>query len=65
MNNVHDISDHKPHIVLQTMKATRVLPVSLIKDVINGKKDITDIEDYEDILSAILTEWLCSIEFVD
>jgi len=58
MSNVTDINDQKPHLMIPGSVNVHVMPKSLIEDVINGKKDITDIEEYEDFLPTILKEWL-------
>lgn len=58
MSNVTDINDQKPHLVIPGVQNVHVLPRSLIEDVINGDKDITEIEEYYDFLPTILKEWI-------
>ncbi len=56
--SVEDLDDHRPHIMIPGKKNAHVIPRSCIEDVISGKKDITDIEEFEDFLPMILQEWL-------
>jgi len=58
MNNVSDIDDQRPHLMIPGKQKAHVIPKSLIQDVIDGDKDITEIEEYYDFLPTILKEWL-------
>jgi len=59
MNNITNISDHKPHLMIPDISGdAHIIPVSLIEDVISGKKCITQIEEWQYILPTILKEWL-------
>ena len=61
MAKVSDIFTNQPHITIQGKNRVHVMPVSLIEDVIDGKMDITQIEDWQDFLPTILDDWLQSI----
>jgi len=58
MDKVVDIELQRPHLVVTGLVNTHVIPESLIQKVIDGDKDITEIEDYYDFLPTILKEWL-------
>ncbi len=58
MGNVTDISEQRPHLTVQGKEAVHILPVSLIRDVAEGKKCITEIDYWEDFLPAILSDYL-------
>jgi len=64
-SNVIDLQDHHPHLTIPTKNAVHVLPVALIKDVIDGKKLIFDIDGWEDILPVILSDYLKGMEMND
>ena len=59
MNNITNISDQKPHLMIPDIKGNaHVIPISLIEDVISGNICITELEDYQIIIPTILKEWL-------
>lgn len=63
MSEVIALDDHRPHVTINgTSGKVHVIPVSTIQDVIEGARDITSIEDYEDIVPSILIEWLDYLE---
>ena len=55
---VYNIEDHKPHITIQGLKGTHVMPVSLIEDIASGKIKISDVDDYDDFMPTLIKEWL-------
>lgn len=58
MGEVIHIEAKQPHMTMQSIdKKIHVVPVSLIKDIIDGRKSITDLEGFEEIVPAILEEW--------
>jgi hypothetical protein len=59
--NVTHIEDHKPHLTVNCGETVHVIPVSLIEAVIAGKKDFTQIDDWEDLLKTILRDWINSV----
>jgi len=62
VSNVTAIQDHFPHLTIPAKKAVHVLPVSLIRDVIDGRKLILEIEGWEDFLPVILDDYLKGLE---
>jgi len=61
-SNVTNIRDHYPHLTIPTNNSVHVLPVSLIRDVIDGRKLIFEIEGWEDFLPVILNDYLKGLE---
>lgn len=59
-STVVDIEEYKPHAVINDNMGSIVVPVQFFKDVINGKRDINDLEgfDRERIIRVVIKEWL-------
>lgn len=55
------IDDHKPHLTVNCGESVHVVPVALIEDVINGKKDFTQLDQWDTLLKTILKDWLSSV----
>lgn len=55
---VTDISERMPHLKIPGIEKVHVLPAALIQDVADGKRDITQIDDWADFLPTICKEWL-------
>lgn len=58
LNRIIDFQEGLPHLTIQGVERIHVIPLSCIEKVISGTMNITDIEDYKDMLPAILKEWL-------
>lgn len=59
MNNVINIADHKPHVRLMTPDGNvHVMPVVLLQNIADGKMSIDDVADRDQIVRAIIAEWL-------
>ena len=58
MSNVLHFEKSKPHVVVECGDGVHVLPVSLIEDVISGRRCLTEIEQWSDIIKVILKEYL-------
>ena len=56
--NVTHIDDHKPCLTVICGESVHVVPVALIEDVISGKKDFTQLEQWDVLLKTILKDWL-------
>jgi len=55
-------NENSPHIRLTTHERNQhILPVALIKDLIEGRRKITDVDDGDAIIRAVLDEWLSSL----
>lgn len=55
------LDNFRKHLTIQGKKNIHVIPVDLMWDVIERKKLITDIEDYEDFLPEIIREWIFDV----
>lgn len=61
--DVVDINDHRPHLSVTVENGDiHTMPVATIESIISQKLDITEVDDYKDILSAILKEWLADLQ---
>lgn len=59
MDNVIDIEDHKPHVGIFTPDGNaHVMPVSMLQNIADGKMSIDDVSDRDQIVRAIVAEWL-------
>lgn len=60
--SVTRLDDHRPHLCIPTPDGNaHVLPVSLIDDIIAGRRSIDDIADRDQVMRAILSSWLDSL----
>ena len=59
--NVSNIEDYKPHLTVNCGECVHVISISLIEDVISGKKDFTELERWDALLKTILKDWLSSM----
>jgi len=50
--------DNRPHLVVEGVKRTHVAPVALFEGLVSGKLKMADIDDLEDMLPTIVSEWL-------
>lgn len=59
MDNVINMSSHKPHMVIPTPDGNaHVMPVSMLHDIAQGRVSIDEIEGKEQVIRAIVAEWL-------
>lgn len=59
MGNVIDMADHKPHVGIFTPDGnTHVMPVSMLQNIAEGTMSIDDVADGDQIIRAIIAEWL-------
>lgn len=62
MTNIYEIKDYLPNLVLVDSKNNaHVIPVGTFIDIAKGRKQITDIDDYQEIVKVIVFEWLYKI----
>ena len=61
MKKVTHVDDHKPHLTVNCGESVHIVPVALIEDVINGKRDFTQLEKWDVLLKTILKDWLSSV----
>jgi len=53
------LDDHRPHLTIMTVDGNaHVLPVSLVRDWIEGRRPIVETDDWEIIVRTICKEWL-------
>jgi len=59
MGNVIDMADHKPHAAIFTPDGNaHVVPMSMLKNIADGKMSIDDVADRDQIVMAVFAEWL-------
>ncbi len=58
MINVTDIDEAKPHLTICGLEKVHVVPLSLINDMAAGRIKITDVEEVNDFLPAILLDMI-------
>ncbi len=59
MGEVVNIEPRKPHVCLQTSDGNvHVIPVSLMRAIADGKMSPDDIADRDQVVRAIIAEWL-------
>lgn len=58
MGEVIHIETKSPHMTIPAIdKKVHVIPVLVIKDIIDGRMSITQLEDFEQIVPTIIEEW--------
>lgn len=60
MTDVIDFTQTQSHLTITASDSVHVLPLSLIKDVINGRKESNMLT--EPVIQVILKDWLLTIE---
>lgn len=59
MGNVIDMADHKPHVGIYTPDGNaHVMPVATLRNIADGKMSIDEVADRDQIVRAIIAEWL-------
>lgn len=59
MDNVIDMAEHKPHVVISTPDGNaHVMPVSMLERICDGRMSIDDVADRDQIVRAVFAEWL-------
>jgi len=59
--SISTIDDYRPHLTVNCGESVHVVPVALLEDVISGKKDFTQIEQWDVLLKTILKDWLSNV----
>ena len=57
-NKLANIEDWHPHFTIKTDSDVRVIPSRFFEDVIDGKREFTDLEEFKPVLRAILSDWM-------
>lgn len=60
-NKISNIEEAKPHLSVNCGEKIHVIPVALIEDVIKGRKDLTQLDDWEGIIRRVFEEWLSAV----
>ena len=59
MGEIINIEEFRSHLVVLTPDGNaHVLPKSLMEDLIEGRREIEDVDDWKMIIRAIIGEWL-------
>lgn len=53
---IHDIADHRPHLMVAASDGAHVIPRALFQSVIDGKQPSTILT--EPVVQRIIEEWL-------
>lgn len=56
MAEVHDIADHRPHVMVVATDGVHVIPRALIENIIAGRKESSLLT--EPVIRRVLEEWL-------
>lgn len=63
MSNVVSLIDEQPHYTIPTPNGdVHVLPEILLRDIANGRVSIDAIEDRDQVLRGIISDWMDSFE---
>ena len=59
MGEIIDIEEFRSHLVVPTPDGNaHVLPKSLMEDLIEGRREIEDVDDWKMIIRTVIGEWL-------
>jgi len=63
MDKITEISDKMPHIAIPDLEGNmHVVPESLFRDIVNGSQEIERLDDWRQIIRAIVRDWLRSLK---
>lgn len=57
-NSIEDINDYMPHVTIHGKKALHVLPLSVFRNIVQGKMKLSEVEDFDDFMPKVIEEWL-------
>lgn len=52
------IVNHLPQVVITGNKRAFLIPEKTFKDFIDGKKDFTNLDNWEEIIRSVMRDWL-------
>lgn len=59
MTTITKLDDHRPHYCIPTPDGrAHAVPEAMIEDIISGELSIDDVDDRDQIIRAILKDWL-------
>lgn len=63
MGKVVDLSEYRPHISMSCPDGNvHIVPIALLDDIVDGNRSIDDIEDRDQVIRAILADWLMYVD---
>lgn len=57
-DNIISLDDHREHFVIPGLKDVHVVPRVMLEKIAEGKLKVEEIEDINDFLPTVITEWL-------
>lgn len=52
-----ELADYRPHMVIQGEGKQHVIPVAMIEAIVAGKLKLSEIDEADSIIQAIVREW--------
>lgn len=65
MSNIIHLDQYRPYITIETEDSVHVLPLALLQSVAEGRISINQIDNYEQITSALVQVLLNNIDFLE
>ena len=63
MGKVRNIDDYRPHVRMSCPDGEiHTVSIAALDDIIDGKRSLSDIEDGDQLIRAILADWLIYID---
>lgn len=57
MGELVELYEHRPHVVFKTINGTvHVIPLSVFRDIVDGKMEIEDLEGWREIVLTFFAE---------
>ena len=53
-----ELADYRPHMVIQADKKQHVVPVAMFDAIATGKLKVSEIDEIDSIIAAVVREWL-------
>lgn len=58
---VEQLDDARPHLTVDCEGGPQVVPVALVVDIIEGRTDLTELEEWRPLIRKVLKEWLAAL----
>jgi len=58
--NIVQLDEMRPHLVIPGVKSMHVIPTAVFDKIVNGTMKAVDVDDIDDFLPTIISEWLRS-----
>lgn len=59
--NIIHLDDMRPHVTIPGLNRTHVIPIALLHKMASGEFKSEEIEDLDDFLPVIISEWLSNL----